>query len=105
MRAVPESGTDTSATNFVLTATADTTGWIMTFPSGVKVPFHIMVSGDSLIMQTGSFASQRRKNVKVSTDGAVRLQNGKLVGTTIAHYAKAGPDSVMRMHTEGTKMP
>lgn len=105
MRAVPESGTDTSATNFVLTATADTTGWIMTFPSGVKVPFHIMVSGDSLIMKTGSFASQRRKNVKVSTDGAVRLQNGKLVGTTIAHYAKAGPDSVMRMHTEGTKMP
>lgn len=105
MRSVPESGTDTSATNFVLTATADTTGWIMTFPSGVKVPWHVTVSGDSLIMKTASFSSQRRKNVKVSTDGILRLQNGKLVGTSIAHYAKAGPDSVLRLHTEGTKMP
>ncbi|HEX8946248.1 MAG TPA: hypothetical protein VF785_24135 [Gemmatimonadaceae bacterium] len=105
MRAVPESGTDTTATNYVLTATADTTGWLATYPSGLKVPVHVMVSGDSLIMKTGSFASQRRKGVKVSTDGALRLQSGKLVGTTIGHYAKAGPDSVLRLHTEGTKMP
>jgi hypothetical protein len=107
MRAVPESGsgTDTSATNYVLTATADTTGWVITYPSGLKVPVHVMVSGDSVIMKTGSFASQRRKNVKVSTDGALRLQNGKLVGTTIGHYAIAGPDSVLHLHAEGTKMP
>src|SRR5512132_1263942 len=38
VRAVPESGTDTTATTYVLTATADTTGWLITFPSGVKVP-------------------------------------------------------------------
>jgi hypothetical protein len=105
MRSVPESGTDTSATPFVLTATADTTGWLMTFPSGVKVPLHITVSGDSIVEKTGSFASQRRKGVKVTTEGSLRLQNGKLVGTTIAHYSKAGPDSVLRLHTEGTKMP
>ena len=105
MRSAPESGTDTSATNFVLTATADTTGWLMTFPSGVKVPLHITVSGDSLIENTGSFASQRRKGVKVSTEGALKLQGGKLTGFTIAHYSKAGPDSVVRLHTEGTKMP
>src|SRR4051794_22238893 len=36
VRAVPESGTDTTPTNYVLTATADTTGWMITFPSGVK---------------------------------------------------------------------
>jgi hypothetical protein len=105
MRSVPESGTDTAATNFVLTATADTTGWVMTFPSGVKVPVHVAVSGDSVVEKTGSFASQRRKGVKVMSEGSLRLQNGKLVGTTIAHYAKAGPDSVLRLHTEGTKMP
>jgi hypothetical protein len=105
MRSVPESGTDTAATNFVLTATADTTGWVMTFPSGVKVPVHVTVSGDSVVEKTGSFASQRRKGVKVMSEGSLRLQNGKLVGTTIAHYAKAGPDSVLRLHTEGTKMP
>jgi hypothetical protein len=105
MRSVPESGADTSATDFVLTATADTTGWIMTFPSGLKVPLHVTVSGDSLVEKTGVFASQRRKGVKVSTEGALRLQGGKLTGFTIAHYSKAGPDSVMRLHTEGTKMP
>ena len=105
VRAVPESGTDTSATNYVLTATADTTGWLITFPSGLKVPLHVMVSGDSLINKTGVFASQRRKGVKVMSEGSFRLQNGKLVGTTIAHYSKAGPDSVLRLHTEGTKMP
>jgi hypothetical protein len=105
MRSVPESGTDTSATTYVMTATADTTGWMINFPSGVKVPVHVMVSGDSLVQKTATFASQRRKGVKVSTDGVFRLQNGKLVGTTIAHYTKASADSVLRLHTEGTKVP
>jgi hypothetical protein len=27
------------------------------------------------------------------------------VGTTIAHYTNAGPDSVLRLRIEGTKMP
>ncbi len=105
VRAVPESGTDTTATTYVLTATADTTGWLITFPSGVKVPVHVMVSGDSVIEKTGVFESQRRKGMKVMTDGSLRMENGKLVGTTIAHYTKAGSDSVLRLRTEGTKAP
>jgi hypothetical protein len=105
VRAVPESGTDTSATNYVLTATADTAGWFITFPSGLKVPIHVMASGDSVIGKTGTFASQRRKGVKVMTESSFKLQNGKLIGTTIAHYSKAGPDSVLHLRTEGTKMP
>lgn len=104
MRSVPESGTDTTATTYVLTASADST-WTMAFPSGLKVPLHVTTSGDSVIAKTGTFASQRRKGVKVSTDGSFRLQNGKLVGTTIAHYSKPGADSVLRLHTEGTKLP
>jgi hypothetical protein len=105
VRAVPEAGTDTTTTNYVLTATSDTAGWFITYPSGLKVPVHIQVSGDSVIEKTGTFASQRRKGVKVMTEGSLKLQNGKLVGRTIAHYAKAGPDSVLRLRTEGTKMP
>lgn len=105
MRSVPESGKDTSATTYVLTASADTAGWMISFPSGVKVPMHVSVAGDSLIQKTGTFSSQRRKGVKVSTEGVFRLQGGKLVGTTIAHYTTAGADSVLRLHTEGTKMP
>ena len=105
MESTPESGKDTSVTKYVLTATADTTGWLITFPSGLKVPLTVSVSGDSLLERTGTFASQRRKGVKVMTEGSLRMQNGKLVGTTIAHYSKAGADSVLRLRTEGTKMP
>lgn len=105
VRAVPESGTDTSSTNYVLTATADTVGWFLTFPSGLKVPLHVTLSGDSVIEKSGTFASQRRKGVKVMTEGTLKMQGGKVVGTTIAHYSKAGPDSVLRLRNEGTKMP
>jgi hypothetical protein len=105
VRSVPMSGTDTTPTNYVLTATADTTGWLIVFPSGVKVPVQVTVSGDSVIQKTGLFASQRRKGMKVKTEGTMRLQDGKLVGTTVAHYSSAGPDSVLRLRTEGTKMP
>lgn len=105
VRSVPESGSDTSSTNYVLTATADTAGWVITFPSGVKVPLHVTVSGDSVIEKTGMFASQRRKGMKVMTEASMKLQGGKLVGTTVAHYSKAGPDSVLRLRTEGTKIP
>ena len=105
IRAVPESGTDTTTTNYVLTATADTSGWLITFPSGLKVPLQITVSGDSVISKSGTFSSQRRKNVKVMTEGSFKLQGGKLIGTTIAHYAGAGADSVLRLRNEGTKIP
>src|SRR5256885_8151823 len=105
MTSVPESGKDTTPTKFVLTATADTTGWVVVFPSGVKVPQHVTFSGDSVIEKSGVFPSQRKKGVKVTTDVVLRLQNGKLVGTTTAHYSKSGADSVLRLRTEGTKAP
>ena len=105
MQSTPESGKDTSPTKYVLTATADTTGWFITFPSGLKVPLQVTVSGDSVMERTGTFASQRRKGVKVMTEGSLTMQDGKLAGMTIAHYSKAGPDSVLHLRTEGTKMP
>ena len=92
-------------TKYTLTATADTTGWMIDFPSGVKVPVHVMLSGDSVIDKTGVFSSQRRKNVKVSTEGSLRLEGGKLTGMTTAHYQRAGADSVLQLRIDGTKMP
>jgi len=105
VRAVPESGTDTTPTNDVMTATADTTGWMITFADGQKVPMQVMVSGDSLIAKSGTFKSQRRKNVKVMTESSMRMHDGMIMGTTIAHYTNAGADSVLRLRTEGKKMP
>jgi hypothetical protein len=105
MTAVPESGTDTTTTKYVLTATADTAGWSIAYPSGLKVPLHVMASGDSAIIIADTYASQRRKGMKVKTEGSFRLQNGRIVGTSVAHYATTRPDSVLRLRLEGTKMP
>ena len=105
MVSTPVEGKDTSATKYTLTATADTSGWMIDFPSGVKVPMQITVSGDSLITKTGMFSSQRRKSVKVFTEGSFRMQGGKMVGMTTAHYQGAGADSVLHLRTEGTKAP
>jgi hypothetical protein len=102
---VPESGKDTTPTKYVLTATADTAGWFITFPSGLKVPLHVEMSGDSVTEHTGTFSSQRRKGMKVMTEGSLKLQDGKLTGSTTAHYSKAGADSVLHLRTEGTKKP
>lgn len=104
MTSTPMSGTDTTSTKYVLTATADTTGWEIEFPSKVKVPVQVSVSGDSVYIKTGTFSSQRRKNVKVMTEGWSRLQGGRWVGTTTAHYQGA-KDSVLQLRTEGSRIP
>jgi hypothetical protein len=102
--ATPTTGKDTSATEFDLAATADTAAWTMTFTkSKLKVPTTHTISGDTLTLKAGPFASQRRKGAKVSTVTVLKLESGKLVGQTTAHYEKAGADSVVTLRTEGTK--
>ena len=101
----PMAGKDTSPTKFVLTATADTTGWTMTFPDKQVVPLKVSVSGDSVQLVSGAFNSQRRKGVKVKTETTLRMQDGKLGGMTNAHYTTKGADSTLQLKTEGTKMP
>ena len=102
---VPMSGADTSPTNFVLTATADTTGWVMEFPSGLKVPLQVSVAGDSIRTVGGPFASQRRKSTKVRTETTFRLEDGKLVSQTTARYDTKGADSVLQLRGTGTRIP
>jgi hypothetical protein len=104
-RAIPESGKDTTATTYVLTATADTTGWTIAFPSGVTVKQHVRIAGDSVMLKSDTYASQRRKGAKVFTETTYRLQGDKLVGPTTAHYTNAGPDSVLHLRNEGVKAP
>jgi hypothetical protein len=104
MQSVPESGKDTTPTKFVLTSTSDSTA-LVAFPSGVKVKQHVSFSGDSVMMKSDVFPSQRRKGAKVQTEVVSRLQGGRLVGMTTAHYMNAGADSVLRLRTEGSKMP
>jgi hypothetical protein len=56
-------------------------------------------------MDAGPYASVLRKGVQVTTHGVLRLQSGKLVGLTVAHYKTAKPDSLRRIAMEGTRLP
>ena len=97
---------DSTLVTYQLTATADTTGWMITFPNRKQpVPEHVMAAGDSLVVDAGPYASVLRKGVQVTTHGVLRLQGGKLVGLTVAHYKTAKPDSVRRIAMEGTRLP
>jgi hypothetical protein len=102
MRSVPTTG-DTTPTTFVLNATGTTSGWTITFPGRAPIEERVAVSGDSIIVQAGPYPSVRRKGVQVSTNGALRLQGGNLVGTNTAHYKQKGADSVLTLNTTGTR--
>jgi hypothetical protein len=98
-------GKDSTVTTTTLVATADTSGWSLELPSGKKVPLHVTVAGDSVLTKSEVYSSIRRKGVKVWTEGSLRLDNGKLVGTTVGHYQNAGADSLLTLRTEGVKLP
>lgn len=107
VRSVPESGTDTSATTYVFTATSDTTGWTVTFPNRQRpIPARVIATaGDSVVTEAGPFESARRRGVQVRTRNVMRLQNGQLTGMTTARYQTTGPDSVLRLRIEGMRAP
>lgn len=95
---------DTSTRTYELNATGDTTGWTITFPNRKPVPVRIIsVSGDSIVAEAGSFESVRRPGVPVTTRTTYRLQNGQLVGTTVARYKVSGADTMRVFVIEGVK--
>jgi hypothetical protein len=103
MKAVPMSG-DTTPTNYVLTATSNTSGWTITFPGRPPIPVKkVSVDGDSVMLSAGPYESVRRRGVQVTTYGVARLQSGTLTGSTTAHYKTRGADSVLVLTTSGTR--
>jgi hypothetical protein len=102
MTTMAEKG-DSALVKYELVATGDTTGWTFNFPKRKPVPAHVAVGGDSIVIDAGPYESVLRKGVQVTTHGVARLQGGKLVGTTVAHYATHGPDSLRNLRFEGTR--
>jgi hypothetical protein len=98
-------GKDSTVTTTTLVATADTSGWSLELPSGKKVALHVTVAGDSLVTKSDVYSSVRRKGVKVWSESSLRLDSGKLVGSTVGHYQNAGADSLLTLRTEGVKLP
>jgi hypothetical protein len=96
---------DSALVTYTMTLTGTTDGWTINFPGRDPMPMTATVSGDSVITTVAPYESMLRKGVQVSTTSVVRLVDGKLVGTTVARYATAGADSVVRLRMEGTKAP
>jgi hypothetical protein len=104
MRTTDESGGH--PVEAVLNATADSSGWTITAPKRKPVPVRVVaVAGDSIVTESGPYESFILKGVQVTTRNISRLQDGKLVGVTEAHYAlKGGRDSVARRSSVATRM-
>ena len=104
VRAMPE-GSDSTVITYTIRGSADPSGWTITLPERQPMAMTVAASGDSVIADVAPFESALRKGVRVTTHAVMRLQDGKLIGTTVAHYSTAGPDSVTRLRTEGTRKP
>jgi hypothetical protein len=103
VRATSTDPTDTVVTSYVLDAKADTAGWTMQFPTGAPIAMHIMsMGGDSVVTAAVFFDSRRVKGVTVHTLVTWRLRDGKLSGTTVAHY-ETKPPTTKNLIAEGTK--
>ena len=105
VRTMAETG-DSVLVSYELVASSDSSGWSLNFPKRKPVPMRVLaVGGDSIVTEAGPFESALRKGIKVTTRSVNRLQDGKLVGTTVAHYATKGADSVRNLRFEGTRAP
>jgi hypothetical protein len=100
MRVTPEES-DSTLLEFTMDAAAS--GWTLHFPKRPPVTTKPVADGDSVVADAGPYESALRKGQKVTTHSVYRMQDGKLVGTTIAHYATKGADSVKTLHVEGTR--
>jgi hypothetical protein len=100
-------GDTATVVEYQMVATGESSGWGIQFPGRADpVPVRVVaVDGDSIVSEAGPFESALRPGVQVSTRVVSRLRDGKLVGTTTAHYQVTTPDSVARLDFEGTRAP
>ena len=99
-------GSDKVAVTYDMVASADPNGWSIKFPDREPIPVRVVAAeGDSVVTEAGPFESALRKGVQVSTRVVARVQDGKLVGNTVARYDVTGPDTVARLTFEGTRAP
>jgi hypothetical protein len=102
VKAMPENSDSVITEYDVMVDSASAT---VMLPNRDPMMVQVMVSGDSVIMDSGPFESVLRKGVQVTTHGVSRLQGGELVGMTTAHYATTNADSVVTLRTQGTRTP
>lgn len=97
-------GSDSVLTTGILTATADTAGWVLQLPGRDPLPLRVLaVAGDSIVTEAPEYESVLRKGVRVRTSSVYRLSGGLLSGTTTARYTTTGADSIVMLRNTGTR--
>ena len=92
------------AGKWTMTASADTTGWSILYPSHpTPIALRVRIDADSVIMDAGPYASTARTGATVTIHGVVHLRETKLVGTESAYYKVDSTESVVHIKLEGTK--
>jgi hypothetical protein len=95
-----------SLPSHVLTATADTTGWTITFPDRAPIPVRIIeASGDLVVIETEPYESVLRPGVRVTVQFVERVSGDRTSGRLLALYDVAGSNAILRGVTEGTRQP
>lgn len=96
---------DSTILFFKITATADTSGWMIELPNRKPMKMTVRTDADSVMTTVGPYESVLRKGLQVQTNGVMRYQDGRLTGITTAHYKTASGDSVVRFRSDGTRAP
>ncbi len=79
---------DSVIVTYVITATADPKGWTITYPGRDPIPTRIVtVGGDSIVTESGPFASILRPGQMVTTRTTSHYTADTATGTFEAHYA------------------
>lgn len=92
--AILESG---DTVEYSMTATADTTGWMIDLPDREPMPLRVVsVAGDSVVTEVGPYQSILREGVMVTTRSVTRLQGDAMMGTLEARYQGGEGETVVR---------
>jgi hypothetical protein len=96
---------DSVVATWRMTATADTTGWTLTFPEGRPIPMRVLsMAGDSIVTEFGPFESPVTKQ-QVRVRGVGRMEGRDRQVGTYEVRPVAMPDSVTRGRWEATRVP
>ena len=99
-------GNDKVTLDYDLVATGERSGWTINRSGRDPIPVRVVaVDADSLVTEAGPFESLIRKGVQVQSRTVMRMEDGKLKGTTTAHYKVSTADSVTRLSIEATRAP
>jgi hypothetical protein len=82
---------DTAVTALTLVATADGKRWTLAYGAGTPIPTRVLATGgDSIVTESGPYASVSRKGQTVVTRVVWRLRGDTLSGDFAANYSVSG---------------